>query len=330
MLLLFGLTVPLIVGALGGHASALMIRDVIPFLFFLLPLFLTRLCGVEKRPDITLIAIQGAGLMFAVRAIWEVRQASLFLVPVELTYFANAPTILFTALFLMGTAALMSMAPLNRASFLHIVVLGCLSVVALTPLALTVQRAGLGYAVLYAAILMGMGLWCAPYRVLGVILTITILLFLTLGDPLLEIVSSLREKTALVGMNMRREELAAVWNEITGSPLGFLFGTGWGGTFESPAVGGVRVNYTHSLLSSILLKTGLIGLLLTGVYLWGLAREGGGMILHRPVLALALAGPVAIDVFLYASFKSLDFGLILLLITLFSVPRPGVALTSRV
>jgi hypothetical protein len=38
----------------------------------------------------------------------------------------------------------------------------------------------------------------------------------------------------------------------------------------------------------------------------------------EPLLAAALAGPLLIDVFLYASFKSLDFGLLLLLIPLWA------------
>ncbi len=38
----------------------------------------------------------------------------------------------------------------------------------------------------------------------------------------------------------------------------------------------------------------------------------------RPLLAAAIAGPLLIDVSLYASFKSLDFGLVLLLIPLWA------------
>jgi len=37
-------------------------------------------------------------------------------------------------------------------------------------------------------------------------------------------------------------------------------------------------------------------------------------VFEKPVLVLAVLGPVLIDVFLYASFKSLDFGLLLLMI----------------
>jgi hypothetical protein len=38
------------------------------------------------------------------------------------------------------------------------------------------------------------------------------------------------------------------------------------------------------------------------------------LVFREPVIGLALAAPIFIDVFLYASFKSLDFGLMLLLI----------------
>ena len=42
------------------------------------------------------------------------------------------------------------------------------------------------------------------------------------------------------------------------------------------------------------------------------------LLFYRPVIALALAGPFLIDIFLYASFKSLDFGLVLLLVPLWA------------
>src|SRR5690606_20532715 len=95
-----------------------------------------------------------------------------------------------------------------------------------------------------------------------------------------------------------------------------FFGRGFGATVQSPAVGNMTVNFTHSLLTSFWMKTGLFGLALVLAYLVGLGRVlWRGLFIH-PVLAVALAVPFAIDIALYASFKSLDFGLILLLIAL--------------
>ena len=105
------------------------------------------------------------------------------------------------------------------------------------------------------------------------------------------------------------------------SPGSILFGKGWGATLASPAVGGMVVNYTHNLLTALWLKTGLIGLILAGLYIAGLAKGLVPLLWTNPVLAVALAVPLVIDTLLYASYKSLDFGLILLLIALYTRPR---------
>jgi len=113
---------------------------------------------------------------------------------------------------------------------------------------------------------------------------------------------------------MRSAEWAAVWAEVSAHPISLLIGKGWGATFSSPAVADIEVNFTHGLLSSLLLKTGLIGLGLGLVYLGALGRGWLNMFKTHPVIVVALGGPILIDVFLYASFKSLDFGLMLLLL----------------
>src|SRR5262249_28155118 len=124
------------------------------------------------------------------------------------------------------------------------------------------------------------------------------------------------QKTSQVGLNMRWQEAQAVFALLDNSAWSMLFGRGWGATLVSPAVGDVPINYTHSLITTYMLKAGLSGL---GLALSWLYRLGQGLVRlfpARPILAVALAGPLLIDIFLYASFKSLDFGLILFLIPL--------------
>jgi len=65
----------------------------------------------------------------------------------------------------------------------------------------------------------------------------------------------------------------------------------------------------------MLLKTGVCGLLLAGAYILGLLERLARVVLQNPFLELPLAAPVLIDLTLYASFKSLDFGLVLLMIS---------------
>jgi hypothetical protein len=105
-----------------------------------------------------------------------------------------------------------------------------------------------------------------------------------------QLFGELVHKTELVGVNARGAELAAVWQEISVTPGKLLWGAGWGGMFESPAVANIRVNYTHSLLTSMLLKTGVMGLVLTALYIGAIMTGLLRQVRHCPVLALAGPG----------------------------------------
>jgi hypothetical protein len=78
----------------------------------------------------------------------------------------------------------------------------------------------------------------------------------------------------------------------------------------------MRVNYTHNFFSAMLLKTGLIGMALAVVYIAGLFTSLGRLVRAVLILTLAIAGPLLIDVILYASYKWLDFGLLLLILSI--------------
>lgn len=47
LLLVYGLSLPLIMGVFSGHHYGLMFRDIAPFLFLLLPIFLSRLLDLN-------------------------------------------------------------------------------------------------------------------------------------------------------------------------------------------------------------------------------------------------------------------------------------------
>ena len=152
-----------------------------------------------------------------------------------------------------------------------------------------------------------------PKRALFLSAVIFVLL-LPLYDLFGEVFELFLLKSERVGVNMRFEELRAVWGAISVHPLSVLFGLGWGAHFSSPAVADIDVQFTHGLLSSALLKTGIIGLLLHAAFIISLLKMLCVHFRKHVVFAVALGGPVLIDVFLYASFKSLDFGLVLMLI----------------
>jgi len=311
ILLIFGLSVPLLGGLWGGYERGFIIRDLAAFGFMVLPVFLWPLIQVQAnmaRPFV--YAAAALGILFALRASFDVPSLA---VGEELFYLANMPSVLFAAVFLGGTAMQIFVRDCTLRAVLVAFALLAFVGVSLWSMIEMQQRASLGVFVLSIVCVYGLCLWRNARRSF-VLVCFLVILVVFLWPEVGNVLNDMERKTALVGGNMRVEEWRAVWEEISIHPLSLFFGQGWGATFSSPAVADIRVNYTHGLLSSLLFKTGLVGFSLGGVYLLALARTGLRLFAHAPVLALALAGPILIDVFLYASFKSLDFGLMLALV----------------
>jgi type IV secretory pathway VirB3-like protein len=304
--LVFGVSIPVIVGAVMGAGYAGIARDGVPFLFMMLPVFLV---GVLKNSDerelsLVVMAVVFIGTAFSGRELWGSD---------PLYYLANMPSVLMAGIFFAGTAVTVCVERFSVRALGIAVMLGVLACAVMWPVVVTQQRASVGAFVLAVVLIMARLLWLYPKRV--AVLVVPLVLAVIMAVPAVsEVVAGMVRKSDVVGFNMRFEELAAVWAEISARPLSLVFGLGWGGQFESPAVADIRVNFTHSMVSSVLLKTGLLGVVFTGLYFYGLARLWWSHALAQPVLALAVGLPIVIDVFLYASFKSLDFGLVLLVV----------------
>lgn len=313
----YGLTVPVIVGAVSGGSIVSMARDFIPFAFLFLPLFLLPV--LRARPYYyrsTLVAVVLIGFIFSLRSLAMRNPAFCAMVCTdELLYLENMPTVLFCALFLIGTA--MRGILLNRTGIQNYLIFILLMFLAMAPvaaMATTHQRASLGAVALYSLILLIIGGVRHPRGavILACMLSGFVLLLQISFEGLFDDLSA---KTRAVGLNMRPQEFAAVWQVVTENPVTFLFGAGWGSHFNSPAVGGLSVNFTHNFFTSVLLKTGFCGLILSTAYIAGLLERLTRVIIKNYVLGLALCAPILIDLTLYASFKSLDFGLVLLMIS---------------
>lgn len=317
-----GLVLGLGAAAVNGTDVALVIRDFFPFMFLFLPLMLSDVFeGKPQRAKMFLAAVIFAGLAFSVRSLGAAAQdiIVIFNHGHELMYLANAPGVLLSALLLIALSAHYFLKRFDMRALGLMIACFVLSALPFAAMALSVQRASIGFLLMALMILFLAGWRChAPAR-----MAFFSLILMALGLPFLpvaaELIDIMRSKTMVFGLNMRAEEWAAVWQEIAQSPFSVLFGRGWGGTFQSPAVAGITVNFTHSLLSSSLLKTGVLGLLALVIYLLALARQWSFVLRHHGILALGLAGPFLIDVFLYASYKSLDFGFLLLLVAAFAL-----------
>lgn len=324
ILFVYGLSIPVISGVASGHEVSVILRDIIPFLFLLLPYFMLGWQGgsVSEKMAVTAV-IAFIGVAFGVRLIMPVLlDGEGFANAPDALYLSIAPTVVFAAIFLTGVAGHLLY---RRVGLTSVVMAGAFLLLALLPLsgmAMTLQRASLGLTAAGLLLLLVIGAVRRPMRVIapGIFCVVLLMIF---APSVGSILDSLLQKQAMVGSNMRIQEFQAVADTMDDSILHVLFGRGWGASVASPAVGGVVVNFTHSLLTSYWMKTGLVGLLLVLVYLGGLASGLVRMIRVQPVLAVALFVPLVIDVILYASFKSLDFGLILLLLALWGAMHVG-------
>ena len=317
MVLVYGLCAGCVGAFVQGQDMERIFRDVIPFFFMLLPLFLWPFIeGQGQRAWWVLVTIGTAGVLFALRAAADYLPLSLPFERDALYYLGNAPTVLLAACLCFGVALDRLMTGVHLRNIAVAGVLIVVGVLCVLPLVAGVQRASLGYLAFYICLVCGLAFLKTPKRALF-FFVIFVIAGWVFFDVFFEVFNAIRYKTDLVGItNMRAAEWAAVWGEITVSPFSFLFGQGWGATFSSPAVADIRVGYTHSLLSSMMLKTGILGVIFTSFYLFLLARCGFQLFGVKPLIAAAIAGPVIIDVFLYAAYKSLDFGLVLALIPL--------------
>lgn len=308
-----------------GAELTLILRDMAAFFFLTLPLFFTDLIS-EKAAYMKFFewALAGAGVVFALRALGPFYG---YMAPSqELLYLANSPLVLFAALFLFGKVfEILHKGPALRNLF-WAGLAGAALFILLSSMLLDVQRATLGATLLTACALVSVSFVRSPLRSLFPVFVLIVVIFLTL--PFLqEAFHSVSLKTAQVGLNMRLQEARAVVTSVSGSFGSVLFGLGWGAEFASPAVGGISVNFTHSLLTYMFLKTGLAGLSLTLIYLGTVFRRLYAVFVEDVSLGFSLLWPLLIPVFLYASHKSLDFGLILLLIYIAGA-KPGSSLLS--
>jgi hypothetical protein len=310
---LFGLSVPVITGLAHGYDMVFIARDGAAFLFLCLPLFLADMIGkTTQRLNIMLAGIVLLGLIFSLRAL---APAYGYAAPSgELYYLTNAPTVLFAAIFMAGFALRHLSSPLTARAAVTAGCAGLIVVTIIWAMLLDVQRATIFAVVVSMAFFTGVVFVRAPRRVVVPMLLIGVLAA-CIYPVVLEAVHAMAHKTAQVGLNMRIEEFRTVMETITGSVWTTLFGMGWGVKMASPAVGGVAVAFTHSLLSYLLLKMGLCGVGLGLVWITVCLKKIRVIARYDIVLATGLLWGMLIPVFLYASHKSLDFGLILLMIT---------------
>ncbi len=307
-------TVPLAKGVMDGAGIGSILRDLVAAGFLFMPLLFYPWLRDQYNANHARMVVMGGlcviGIAFSLRSF---AQAGGFHAPVNTDYLANSPEVLFTALFFSGLlfyAMRISFSLKNIALGLVLMLLVAMPFMAMASM---LQRASLGLMAIVLLFWSVQTLWQRPRLLL--FLAVLSLPVLTLSWPYLHgLVEDLMEKTSKVGLNNRREELRAVMALIDPGSFDAVIGQGWGASFENPAVGGGRVNYTHSLLSSLFMKSGIVGAGLFLAYLGAMVWQAARMTSAREVKIVlsCIIPPLLIGLLLYANYKSLGYGLILL------------------
>lgn len=318
------ISVPTFVGMFRWEWSDV-IRDIVPLAYLYLPLLLGFSGQGRGSAEFVVgklsIAIVACGALFAVR--YFVSQGiglqelggGVFLI--NLRYFSYDPTVLFAMVygFLAGMGALSGR---GRRRYIGIGLLVGVSLVAFGSLGGIAQRGPIAIAAV-----MGVGFFGRAWRVskrpaLGAIL-IGVMVVVVFWKQMEGIVGIMAEKTQIVGVNGKLEELGTVWRVLSESWQNVLFGIGWGGKYFNSAIGD-EVRFSHSVVGFYAIKTGLIGLAAFGLYAIWLARMYWKLLAHawrKNVMQLPLLfaiGAVLIVAMLQPTYKTLSFGLIASLI----------------
>ena len=313
-LFIYGFTVSIFVAAQQGASMTAIVRDISGFIFLCLPVFLFPFFKTsKKRQEIFVLLILFVGLFFAVRVLFL--DFSFFSRREELLYLANSPLVLWAALYFV-LMAFSRMQYIDLAKPQHYVsIFACLAVAVIPMAAMYIDFQRASFLALMAGLSMMtmIGIFKTPLRMM-IPLCLLMLIGGIFAEQIFNIIENITVKTSKVGLNMRYQEAMAVWEHMSVNVFHLFFGYGWGADFASPAVGGLNVTYTHSLLSYMFLKSGLIGLGLTLVYMVFMFEKLAQLVFIKPMMGISLLWPFIIPIFLYASYKSLDYGLILTLI----------------
>ena len=308
---------PLLRGVAMGWQPNAMLRDIVPLLYLFAPVLFGRLLVQDEFAQRLLAAsLAGAGVLMSLR-FFEIsgldpanigRLAS----SDRLLYLPSSPCVLFGAIGL-GVFAFRPKALISPTAICASIAAILGSLVCIGALAGTVQR---GPLILATAAFLGFYGWRARRSALALFVGPAVLagIAVALYQPAAGTFELIRDKTTLVGANARVDEFAAVLDQIGRHPVSLLFGDGWGALVASPAVGGLRVGYTHTFVSYVLLKTGLVGFIALLAYLAPVLRIAMEAAFRRPMLAFALVPPLALGATLTTSFKFLDYGLLLALL----------------
>jgi len=322
------LIVPSVVGFLiRGHDLFDYFRDLIPLLYLLLPVFLSR--HMSKDTELWKHVLQWGlcfvGVVYSLRFFLEA-EGEIWTTTVYggLDYFVMDPAVLFGATFLLVDG--LNFFYSGRLLWATITIFA--GAFAYSSILAATVRAQIVVIVLATLVLVLIRILEHPKRFNTWAPLVAIALGLTIVTDLVVwvswVVDSVAAKTEFAGLaNLKDEEIVEILRHALSRLDVLLLGDGWGAKLYMSSSGG-EVRYAHNVFFYFLWKTGILGIFsCLGVFYWiakHLIALWQASLQNLRLLALWLAcfNVVVVHSGLEPGFKMLTFGFILCLIVVVS------------
>lgn len=300
LFILFMISIPAVIGVINGHPTSDIIRDIIPILFLILPL-----CFYGRNLDFLEVVLTIGGALFALRYLAPFIPYLDFIPrDTSLLYLANSPLVPFAAIIGFYWAVDKNPSDLTKRLFGF-----AIAVICFAAMMAMLQRAPVILSAIACFVILGMQARNKPGQSVFIAAIIAACLY-PIYPIIVDIGLNLSEKTMTLGFNNRIEELSSAFAQTT------WFGYGWGYEWQSPAVGGMWVRFTHNMVSYYALKAGIIGAIMAIGFIVMWVGHGVKNMKHSPEIIIAILIPLVIHMTLYTGFKTLDFALLLTLLML--------------
>jgi len=310
------------------------VRDIIPLMYMFLPILLLSL--VRKEPEkwliVLVVSLCTVGFLFSWRVVLDpsfiVNSSGMFSVNHEES---NQDHLMQDVSVNFGLTFLMCMALwyVLKREYLKGVTLFLVAFVFLLVVVASVLRAPLGLLLVVL-----ISLIFSQVKKKKVLLTLVVMVLLIAPFILMyiqeitlfinQVLSAMFLKQEIYGINSRDLEVMAVINNAGKNITLLLFGEGWGGLLSNPIGGGSSWRFVHNMFMYFVFKVGIVGSVAFAFYFFWLFKlyicsfRSSSLVL---LLSLSLISPLLIAMILEASYKSLSFGLVLLLIPLMSMVK---------
>jgi hypothetical protein len=303
------------------------IRDLIPLIYFYLPLLFypTMVKRIDRWRPMLAIAIGCIGFCYSIRHFQSARipfyRIGRSVISGDRNYFGMDPAVIFASVYFLISLFERVEKPIKAVPF---AVAAVVTVAVPASIVVRAQIFLVGFfTVLYILVNLKNFSRKTAFKILITIGAVAFIGFRIASSQIASnVVNLAMEKNSRVGLSGRDHEVAAVVDALAQDPFHFTFGYGWGSLIRTNANNLKPARFVHNVVVYFIFKTGVLGFLLMLSYfvLWGrlLFRLMRYSFRRQSDIAVVFGAgaAIALNFLLEPGYKMFSLGLILLLVLL--------------